>query len=46
MIREYTVRESETKALDVPIEILTDPVQLSAHLPLIRSSYDKLTFPS
>nr|CAG4650230.1 EOG090X07SL [Sida crystallina] len=45
MLREYTSRESRTKDLKVPRVFWGDPNEISQHLPLVHSIYEKLELP-
>lgn len=46
LIREYTERESLVKNLSCPPRVLTEPNELSTHLELKNSVFEKLQFPS
>nr|CAG4649414.1 EOG090X07SL [Scapholeberis mucronata] len=44
ILREYTSRESKTKELKVPRPFWGEPNEISQHLPLTSSIYEKLEF--
>lgn len=44
ILREYTNKESDTKDLNLPMAMLTDPNSLSSHLPVKDSCYEKITW--
>lgn len=44
LLREFTNREAKLNTLNhLPISTITNPNELTNHLPLIRSSYEKIT---
>lgn len=46
ILREYAEREhKDAKNLNLPTSILTDPVALSEHLPVVYTHYERLDFP-
>ena len=45
ILREYTNREAKLAPLNLPISTVVSPNELVAHLPLIHSTYEKLTLP-
>ncbi|XP_071455568.1 TIP41-like protein [Hetaerina americana] len=46
VIREYTARQGMIQEIKVPSYVLTDPSAVSPHVPLIKSCFEKLSFPS
>lgn len=45
LLREYTNREARLSNLNLPVSTVINPNELMSHLPLIHSSYEKLTLP-
>lgn len=45
LLREYTNRESTLENLNLPISTILNPNDLSNHLPLVNSKYEKLIIP-
>ncbi|OQR67634.1 TIP41 protein-like [Tropilaelaps mercedesae] len=46
LLREYAEREhKDAKNLNVPTSVLTDPIRLSEHLPLVNAYFERLDFP-
>lgn len=43
LLREYTNREAKLSPLNLPVSTLVNPNELVNHLPLIDSSYERLT---
>ncbi|KAI1294986.1 TIP41-like protein [Halotydeus destructor] len=46
ILKEFTVREVSLDNVNIPTEVLVDPVQLSSRLPVVHETYEKLYFPS
>ncbi|KAK7107324.1 TIP41-like protein [Littorina saxatilis] len=45
ILREYTCKDETTDKLKVPAHVLTDPNEISKHLPVRVELYEKLVFP-
>lgn len=45
ILREYTNREAKLSNLNLPVSTVVNPSELMSHLPLVHSSYEKLTLP-
>lgn len=46
ILREYTARESPVSELEVPLSVLTDPVEIVDHLHVRSQRFEKLRFPT
>nr|CAD7194681.1 unnamed protein product [Timema douglasi] len=45
VLREYTSKEAKVQDLKVPAAMLTEPNEVAQMLPLVSSSFEKLSFP-
>lgn len=46
ILKEHTVREAMLSEVNLPTEILTNPVELAPKLPLVKEQFTRLDFPN